>query len=106
MAESDGIQIIVNQVAMQVMTAVMMVLRDTNAGLWPVVIASLRMTETATELTSPRKAFIQLECPAQPYIEFLDFEMKATNIPEMRTHELTDEEKVLVIKNWLHWEGL
>ena len=40
------------------------------------------------------------------YIELLIFKLQMTNILETRAYEITDEEKVSVIKNWLGWEGL
>ena len=42
MAESEGIQAIVNQAATQTATAVMMVLRDANAGSQPATIVCPR----------------------------------------------------------------
>ena len=40
------------------------------------------------------------------YIELLNFELKATNILQTRAYDISDEEKVLVIKNWLDQEDL
>ena len=39
------------------------------------------------------------------YVELLNFEMEVTNILKAKAYELTDEEKVLVMKNWLNWKG-
>ena len=36
----------------------------------------------------------------------MNIEMQVTNIPETKAYELTEEEKVPVIKNWLGWKGL
>ena len=57
-----------------------------------------RAAETETWQKSPRKAFIQLECPGQVY-RILNFEMEVMNILETKTYKLIDEEKVPVIKN-------
>ena len=63
MTEAEAIQAIVNQAAIRVMTAVMMAQRYTDVQLWPATTASCRAAETDTWLTSPRKVFIELECP-------------------------------------------
>ena len=40
------------------------------------------------------------------YVELMNYEMEVTNILETKVYELTDEEKVPVIKHWLDQEGL
>ena len=40
------------------------------------------------------------------YVERLNFEREVIIILETRVYELTDEEKVPVIKNWLGQEGV
>ena len=40
------------------------------------------------------------------YIELFNFEMEVTNSVETKVYELTDKEKVPVIKEWLGREGL
>ena len=106
MAEYEGIQVIVYQAAIQVVTAVMMVLRDTDAGPWPSATASLR--ESKRQIHSG----LAIEKPSfswnvqGKYTELLVFEIEDTNILETDAYELTDEEKVPVIKNWLGRESL
>ena len=39
-------------------------------------------------------------------VEVLNFKMEVTNILQMKMYELTEEEKVPIIKNWLGREGL
>ena len=39
------------------------------------------------------------------YIELHNFDMEVMNILGMNAYELTDEEKIPVIKNWLGREG-
>ena len=36
----------------------------------------------------------------------MNFEIEVTNILEMKTYELANDENVQVIKNWFWWEGL
>ena len=73
MAESDGIQEIVNKAAIQVATAVMMVLRDADSGTQPATTASLR------EPQRQRNGTPALEKPSfhwnaqERYIELLNF---------------------------------
>ena len=40
------------------------------------------------------------------YIELMNFEMEVSNILETKVYELSEEEKVPVIKNWLSIKGL
>ena len=40
------------------------------------------------------------------YSELLNFEMEVTKILETKSYDLTNEKKVLVIKNWIDREGL
>ena len=61
MAESEGIQEIVNQAAIQAVTAVTMVLRDADSGPQSATKASPRQPKKAeAQWTSPRKAVIKL----------------------------------------------
>ena len=48
MAGSEGIQVIVNRLAIQAATAVIMVLRDADVGPWPTATTSLEVTDTGT----------------------------------------------------------
>ena len=64
-----------------------------------------RATEAETWHTRPRKAIIQLECIGQ-VCWVTELRYGATNILETKAYELTDKEKVPVIKNWLGQEGL
>ena len=40
------------------------------------------------------------------YVEFMNFEMEVKNILETKVYELTEDEKILMIKNGLDWESL
>ena len=40
------------------------------------------------------------------YFELMKFEMEVTNILETKAYEVTEEERVPVIKIWLCWEGI
>ena len=67
MAESEGIQIIVNHATTKAATVVMMALRDVDAGLRSATnTARLKEPEAKTWQTSPKKAFTQ--CPGQVYL--------------------------------------
>ena len=52
-----------------------------------------------------RKDLIQLEYPGQIY-RGTNFWMEVIKILETKAYNLTDEEKALVVKNWLGREGL
>ena len=47
-----------------------------------------------------------MECARQGYVKWLNFEMEGTNILDTKVYELTDKEKVQMIKNWLGQGGL
>ena len=40
------------------------------------------------------------------HVDLLDFKMEVTNILQTKMYEMTEEEKVLIIKDWLVREGL
>ena len=40
------------------------------------------------------------------YVELLNFKNDVPNIFQMKTYELTEEEKVPIIKTWLGMEGI
>ena len=106
MVESEGIQEIVIQVAIQAMMAVMMVLGDADFEPWLAPPASLRGPQRQ-RYDRPTLEKPSFNWNAQDkYIELLNFEMEVMNILEIKAYELTDEEKVPVIKNWLGREGL
>ena len=88
MAESEGIQAILNQIAIQAVTAVLMVLRDTNA--WP------RTAANTASLRQPPRYMTDQNC----------FKMEIMNILKTKTYDLADEEKFLVIRNWLDRDSL
>ena len=39
-------------------------------------------------------------------VELLNFQLEVTNIIETRAYEINDEDRILLIKNWLDEEGL
>ena len=91
---------------MQAVTAVMMALRDTDETSCPATTATL------TEPQRQKHGRQALERPlfnwnAQDrFIELLNIELEVMNILERNTYDLTDEEKVPVIKSWLGREGM
>ena len=40
------------------------------------------------------------------HVELLNFEIEVKNILETKAYDLTNKEKLPLIKNWLGWEGL
>ena len=40
------------------------------------------------------------------YVKLLNFQLEVTSIYETRAYEVSDEERIPVIKNWLGWKGL
>ena len=56
-------------------------------------------------MTGSRKALIYGNAQYS-YVILSNFEMEVTNIVKTKPYELTDEEKVPIIKNWLGKEGL
>ena len=65
MAESESIKEIVNQMAMQAATVVMVVFRDADVKPQPNPTGSQREPQTKAQLTSTCEAFIQYECSEQ-----------------------------------------
>ena len=94
MANSEGIEDIVNQVAIQAAMAVMMAFRDMDTGSQPATISNTK-SEAQREKTRKDKR----------YVELLNFKLEVTNILEKRAYEISDEKNVLVIMNWLGREG-
>ena len=64
MAESEGIQAVVKQAAIQVVTLVMMALTDADVGPQPATTAMPREPQRH-DWPALEKALIQLECPGQ-----------------------------------------
>ena len=104
MAESEGIQEVINQGAIQEATVVMMVLIGMNVGPHPAPTASLR------EPQWQRHSGLALEKPLfnwnvqERCVELLNFEKEVMNILETKAYELTDDGNVPVIQNWLGQE--
>ena len=98
MAECDGIQEIVNQAAIQE-SAVMIVIRDMDVG------SQLAPTASPREAQRQRHGALDLEEPSVHWnaqhrnMELLNFKMEAMSSLETKAYELTDKEKVPVIKN-------
>ena len=91
MAESEGIQEIVNQVAIQVVTAVMMVLKEPQRQRHGGIVLEKHVFNGNAQ---------------DRQIELFNFVIEVTNIFDTKAYELTDEKKVPVMKNWLGREGL
>ena len=106
MVESEDIQAIVNQVAVKAVTAVMVALRDTDAG-----PRTATNTASLRELPRQRHGTPALEKPSfnwnthDRYIELLNFEKEVMNILEAKHMKLI-KKKTPVITNWLGREGL
>ena len=108
MAEFEGIEAVVNQATIKVTTAVMMAIKDADVGPQPATKASPREPQRERERHgTPALGKSSFNWNAQDWnTELLNFEMEVTNMLETKTSELIDEEKALVIKNWLGREGL
>ena len=63
------------------------------------------------QLHRPRQAGQMLSQPAfnskvqYRYVELLNFKMEVTNLFQAIAYDLNDDDKVLIIKNWLDREG-
>ena len=101
MAESEGIQEVV-----QATTVVMMALRGPDVGLHLAPVSNLSKPQWQ------RHGDLALEKPLfnwnvqDRYVELMNFEMKVMNILETKAYELTDKERVPVIKRLLGQESL
>ena len=84
----------------------MMVFRDTNTGSWPAKIQSQQRTQKqshgGTKLEKPKFNWD----PQDRYTVLLNFELKVRNILQPKAYEISNEEDVPVIKNWLGEESL
>ena len=99
MAESEAIQTAITQVAIQLVTAAVMALREAETG-----PASGSSTANAEEVHRPRYGGPTLpqwsfnwKTPNK-YVGLLNFEMDVTNTLQTRIYELHDEEKVSYYK--------
>ena len=105
MAQSEGIKQIVNQVAIQAAMTVMMALReqrqDPNKPLQLVIEGHKDKGKEDQYLQNS----IQLGHSGQ-ICWIHEFEIGITNFVQIKANELTEEEKVPVIKKWLGQEGL
>ena len=105
MAESEGIKKLVNQAAAQAAKTDMMALGDAKAWPWPNPVVShrepWRQRHNRPILVSPVFNWGYQD----RYTELMNFKM-VTNILETKVYEITEEEKVPVIKNWLDQEDL
>ena len=54
----------------------------------------------------PQKILHSTGMPRRGYIELLNFEIEVMNSLKTKTYELTGEEKLLAINNWLGRQGL
>ena len=106
MADSKKVKDIVNQVAMQAATVVMMAFRDTEMGSQPATIPNQwenqRQRNGGLQVEKPR---FNLDMPDR-HVELLHFQLDVMNILETRAYKIDDEQRTPVIKNWLGWEGL
>ena len=99
MAEPEGMQALVNPAVIQVVKAVMMVLRDADVGPQPATTASPRRPQRQRYGGSALKKVSFTWNAQDRHIELIIFETGVMNIFETKAYELT-KEKVPVIKNW------
>ena len=91
---------------MQAATVAMLAFRDTETGPQPAT--------TPNQQGTHRKRYGALKLEKlkynwdtqDRYVKLLNLKLKVTYILETRVYEISDLEKVLVIKNCLGWEGL
>ena len=97
---------IVNQVVGQTATVVMMAFRDTETGLLPATMQNLWETQRQrNEGLVLGKPWFNWDMPDR-FVKLLNFQLKMTNILEIRAYEINDEDRIPVIKNWLGQEVL
>ena len=101
MAESEGIQSVVTQMAIQVAMAAVMVLTEVDAGSILTSAASLRETCRQTHGGPALKLSAFSWTAPDRYVEFLNFEMEVINILKTKMYKVNTEEKVTIITNWL-----
>ena len=90
----------------QAATAVVIVLREVDVG-----TSSGTSTASLREARGQRHGGLGLKQPsvdtnvADRYVELLNFEMKVTNIPQAKTYELKEDEKVPILKKLVRQRG-
>ena len=107
MAESETIQTAVTQVSIQAAMAVVMVMKEADAG--PASGANTISSGEADRYRcgSPALGQLSFNWNAQDkYTELLSFKMDVMHILQTKTDKLNEEEKVPIIRNWLGREGL
>ena len=106
MAESEAVQTVVTQVAIQAVTVAVMALRETDTE--PPVGTSAVGSGEACRYRHDKPALKQPSCNwnvSDKYVELLSFEMEVMNILQTKTNELIEGEKVPIIKSWLGRDG-
>ena len=98
MAESANIKDMVNQVAIKAVTAVMMTLRDVEAGPWPTT-AAIHSKPQRQRHSGPVLEKLASNWGTQDrYAELMNFKMEVSNILETKAYELSEEEKAPLIE--------
>ena len=94
MTDIEGMKEIVNQVAIQAATAIMMAFRDTDIG------AGQWQPQTSEKNKGRGMEYQELNWDAEErYVQQLDFELEVTSISDTRVYKISDKEKVPVLKN-------
>ena len=94
------------QVAIQVVTVVVRAMMEEDLSTKPHTRRSI-----PAEQHRPRQARPMLSQPVfnwkapDMYVELLNFEMEVGNMPQVKAYDLSEQEKVPIIKNWLGKEG-
>ena len=91
---------------MQVATVVMMAFGDTETGTHPAT--KQKQQETQRQRNGRlilKKARFNWDMVGR-FVELLNFQPEVTNILETRVLKISDEERILIIMNWLDQEGL
>ena len=100
MEECEAIQVTVNQAVTQGATAVVKVLREGDAGPNQAQVVQVKGRWQRQRHGRPAlKQHLFSWNATDMYLELINFEMKVTNILQTKTYELTEEEKVPIIKN-------
>ena len=107
MLESEAIQSVFTQAAVQAATAMVMAMREAGTG--PISGTNTSSSKEAHRQRYDRPDLEQLSfnCNAPDrYAELLNFKMEVTNILQIKTYKVTDEENIPIIKNWLGRVGI
>ena len=99
MPESEDIKEVVNHVAVQAVMAVIVVLRETEAGPWPTTAVSHREPQRQMHSGLIIVKLVSNWVTQDRYIELMNFKMEVLKFLGTNAYELSEDEKCRTAKD-------